>query len=91
MQIRSKHTARIMSSTTATPSTAFGKASDRGSSVKPSPASTYGESVASDVGDGPQTPAGDMDGMYLRISCFRALLLIVFIVVTFVHWHFYTF
>ena len=50
-----------MSSTTATPATAYGKASDRGSSVKPSPPSTYGESVAS--GASPQTPASDIDGM----------------------------
>jgi hypothetical protein len=62
-----------MSSSAATPSASSCKATGSGrvSSVEPSPASTYGESAASDAGDGPQTPVGENDGTYLLICCFR--------------------
>jgi len=77
-----KHTALTMSSSAVTPSAPSSKVlgSGHGPSLEPSPASTYGDSAASDVGDSPQTPGGENDGTYLEflfmVSELRTLLLL---------------
>jgi hypothetical protein len=71
-----KRTTIMMSSSAATPSAPSSKVpgSGCGPSLEPSPASTYGESAASDAGESPQTPGGENDGAYSKfISSFLHL------------------
>jgi hypothetical protein len=79
-----------MSSPAATPSTASSKVfgASPASFVEPSPASTFGDSTASDAGGGPKTPGHENDGTYLEmpplIPAFHTVVLLLLSLNTFI-------